>query len=82
MPRYELWEHENGHTFFEAQADEPAYQERIRQLKAEEPLAEHTWTVEADSWNAAMQLLYDRKGWGRFRTLEEELGFPQTEETP
>ncbi len=67
--RYELWEYDSGHTFFPVDADEAAYLDRIRQLKQEEAEAHRTWTVEAGSWNEAMQLLYDRKGWGRYRAL-------------
>lgn len=72
--QYELWEYDGGHTLFEATADEAARLERIRQLQRQEPEARHTTTIEAGSWNEAMQKLYDRKGWGRYRTLEEELG--------
>ena len=72
--RYELWEFDGGHTFFEVDSDEAAYLERVRQMKLEEPGTYHAWTVDAGSWNEAMQALYDHKGWGRFRTLEEELG--------
>lgn len=72
--KYELWEYDGGHTLLEATADEAARLEQIRQLKLQEPEARHTWTIEAGSWNEAMQKLYDRKGWGRYRTLEEELG--------
>jgi hypothetical protein len=71
--KYELWEYDHGHSFFEV-AGEAAYLDRIRQLKREEPEARHTWSVEAETYNKAMQLLYDRKGWGRYRTIEEDLG--------
>ncbi|HEY3963427.1 MAG TPA: hypothetical protein VGM05_02650 [Planctomycetaceae bacterium] len=70
--RYELWEYENGHTFFEVAGDEAAHDAQVRQLKLDEPQARLAWTVEAGSWNEASQFLYDRKGWGRYRTLEED----------
>jgi hypothetical protein len=72
--RYELWEYDHGHNFIEVPPDETAYLDRIRQLKLDEPHARHTWTVEAKSWNEAHQALYDRLGWGRYRTIEEDLG--------
>lgn len=71
--RYELWEHDGGHTFFEVDSEEAVYLDRIRQLKLEEPDSHHAWTVEAASWDEAMQALYDRKGWGKFRTLDADL---------
>jgi len=30
-----------------------------------------TWTVEAKSHDEAMQLVYDRKGWGHYLTWDE-----------
>ena len=72
--RYELWEFDGGHSFIDAGGDEAVYLERVRQMKIDEPDARLAWTVEAGSWNEAMQALYDRKGWGRYRPLEEELG--------
>jgi len=71
---FELWEHEGGHTFFMPATDEAAYRAQLRQLGLDDGHAQHTWTVEADNYNAAMQLLYDRKNWGRYRTIEEDLG--------
>ena len=41
-----------------------------------EPWMKLTWTVEAESHDEAMQLVYDRKGWGHYLTQDEraELG--------
>jgi hypothetical protein len=69
---FELWEYENGHTFLERHPDAEVHQRRLSELV--EHNAQHVWTVEAASYNEAMQLLYDRKGWGHYRTIEEELG--------
>lgn len=71
---YELWEYASGHTFFPRDFEPAAYSERVRVLVAEEPAARQTWTVEASNYNEAMQRLYDYKGWGRYRTIEESLG--------
>ncbi|MBS0261922.1 MAG: hypothetical protein JSS02_08185 [Planctomycetes bacterium] len=76
MPQYELWEYDGGHTFFGVPVAEVEYHERVRQLLAEEPQAVRTWTVEATGWDAAMQRLYDHKGWGPYRPIEDELGLP------
>ena len=46
----------------------PEY-ERSRQML--EPWMHMTATFEADSHDAAMQLMYDRKGWGHYLTWEE-----------
>ena len=71
---FELWEYEGGHTFFAPAADETAYRAQLRQLELDHGHAKRTWTVEANNYNEAMQMLYDRKGWGRYRTIEEDLG--------
>jgi len=72
---FELWEFENGHSFFERAADDTAYFAQLRQLGLDEEAgARHVWTVDATSYNEAMQALYNDKGWGRYRTIEEELG--------
>jgi hypothetical protein len=37
-----------------------------------EPWMQLTWTVEAESHDEAMQLVYDRKGWGHYLTWTEQ----------
>jgi hypothetical protein len=54
--------------------DEAAYRGQLRQFELDDGRAQRTWTVEADSYNAAMQMLYARKDWGKYRTIEEDLG--------
>lgn len=71
---FELWEFENGHSFFVRAPGEEGYRAQLRQLGLDEGNARLVWTVEAESYNEAMQALYDRKGWGPYRTIEEELG--------
>jgi len=71
---FELWEFDHGHCFLERDSDEAKYIAQLRQLDLAECNARHVWTVEAKTFNEGMQLLYDRKGWGRYRTMEEELG--------
>ncbi len=70
---FELWEFENGHSFFERPSEEARYVAQLRQLGLDQGNARHVWTVEAETYNEAMQALYDRKGWGRYRTIEEDL---------
>jgi hypothetical protein len=71
---FELWEFDNGHSFFERASDEAGYRAQLRQYELDGGHARHVWTVEASTYNEAMQALYDQKGWGRYRTIEEELG--------
>lgn len=75
---YELWEHEGGHTFIGRDNDEAQYRRRLEQALKDEVDVRMTWSVEAATYNEAMQALYEHKGYGRYRTLEEELG--ETEE--
>jgi hypothetical protein len=70
---FELWEFDSGHAFIE-RTELSDYAANLQQLHVTEPNARIAWTVEAASHNEAMQALYDRKGWGRYRTIEEELG--------
>ena len=74
MMLYELWEHEGGHAFIGRDEDEAAYRHRLDVALAGEGDARLAWSIEAATYNEAMQLLYDRKHWGRYRTLEAELG--------
>ena len=71
---YELWEHECGHMFIPRDGDQAIYRGHVVSAKADNPDIRLTWTVEAATSNEAMQLLYDHKGYGRYRTLEEDLG--------
>ncbi len=74
MMLFELWEYEGGHTFIGRDDDEAVYRHRLEVALAGESDARLAWSIEAATYNEAMQLLYDRKHWGRYRTLEEELG--------
>lgn len=74
MMVYELWEHEGGHTLVGRDEDEAAYRHRLEVALAGESDARLALSIEAATHNEAMQLLYDHKHWGRYRTLEEELG--------
>jgi len=70
---FELWEFDSGHAFIE-RSEDSAYANTVQRLHVTEPNVRLTWTVQAVNYNEAMQALYDRKGWGRYRTIEEELG--------
>ena len=72
--RYELWEHEGGHTFVGRDDDDEQYRLRLEQALRDECDVRMIWSVEAATYNEAMQALYEYKGYGRYRTLEEELG--------
>jgi len=69
--RFELWEGsdpELGGLESTVLGPGPEY-ERSRQML--EPWMHMTATFEADSHDAAMQLMYDRKGWGHYLTWGE-----------
>ncbi len=72
--RYELWEHEGGHTFVGRDDDDEQYRLRLEQALRDECDVRMTWSVEAATYNEATQALYEHQGYGRYRTLEEELG--------
>jgi hypothetical protein len=74
MMVFELWESESGHAFFERASNAEAYRIQVQQYLTDDSEAKHVWTVEAATYNQAMQALYDRKGWGEYRIIEADLG--------
>ena len=68
----ELWEDDSGgHCFFERAKTEAEYRMQLRQNGLEAGEKKLVWTVEASTWEEAMQLLYDRKDFGRYRPWGE-----------
>ena len=70
--KWELWEPPDPPP------DEPSndyfFSEHEVQMRsfAQEDGMTCTWTVEADTYEAAMQKLYDFRGWGTYRPIEGE----------
>ena len=71
---WELWEFDGGHSFIAHLDDDAVYRHGLEQALAGETNVRMTWTVAAVTYNEAMQTLYDHQGYGRYRTIEEELG--------
>ena len=69
---FEYWEFDGGHTVFQRSSDSDEYQQQREQYDLTDDECELVWTFDAESFNAAMQMVYDRKGWGHYRTMEEE----------
>jgi hypothetical protein len=69
--RWELWEprlvpeNDPSNDYFFS-ADEV----QLRRFAAEDDM-HCTWTVQADDYETAMQLLYDHRGWGRYTLVTE-----------
>lgn len=69
---YELWEHDGGHTFVGRDENEDSYRIRLARALEGECNVRLTWSVEADSYDEAMQLLYDQKGYGTYNPIDDE----------
>ena len=68
--KYELWKYVDDAeslTFVEVNEN---YAHSLKILV--EPGAELIWTVEAETYNEAMQLYYDHMDWGTYKPMSEE----------
>jgi hypothetical protein len=74
----ELWEDDSGHSFFPRAATDAEYLAQLEQNDLISGSKRLVWTVDAENWEEAMQLLYDRKGWGKYQPMDE----PESEEGP
>lgn len=66
--KYELWENHgdeiDAYSFF---AVDENYESQIKLL---EPNAKLTWSVEADSYNEAMNLYHNKMNWEDYKPIE------------
>jgi len=73
---WELWEYPDGQSFFPRDDDAAVYQEKVDLLLSQEAEAACVWTVETDNYDAAMQAMYNYRGWGKYRTIAEVMEEP------
>lgn len=56
---YELWEYDDGHAFVVRDKDDAKYRHHFKPALAGESNVQMTRTIEAATYNEAMQALYD-----------------------
>jgi hypothetical protein len=69
MQRYELWQNEDGHSFF------PEHNNQARE-RAVADGQKFVWEVTAKGHNSAHQLLYDHLDFGTYRPMLQPDGTP------
>lgn len=69
MQRWELWQGESGHSFF------PVANRQARQMALASGYT-LTWHCQAEGTNPAMRKLYEHLGWGEYRPMLDDDGFP------
>jgi hypothetical protein len=65
--KYELWANKDRTSLSFFGVDYPNYKQNLQLLEDEEDEFELIWTIEAETYNEAMQEYYDFMDWGKYK---------------